>query len=151
MHENADFANSEFPTPKDRNKGGKTKTVAPILWLTAVFLCGIVVGNLLWIFASDVLAFGRADSTVSFTVSKTDALADVSRALKEAELIDHPWLFRLYVRLTGAQSKIRPGTYELHGRYDYHALVKALSAGKVQKTKTDETNRGDRTWQNSNY
>ncbi|MDR0819297.1 MAG: endolytic transglycosylase MltG [Oscillospiraceae bacterium] len=52
-----------------------------------------------------------------------DALID---QLKEKGIIEHPQLFRLYVRFAGAQDKIQPGVYEINTNLDYHAIVTAL-------------------------
>lgn len=134
MDENADQPFEHSPTPEERKRSGAPRFFPSLICLTAVFLVGLVLGNLLWHLTADVLAFGREDHLVEFTVSETDSLKDISLALKENALIDYPWLFRLYAKLTHAEAKIRPGTYRLYGRYDYHALIRALSAGKVQRS-----------------
>lgn len=138
MDENADH--SFYISPEDRKKSGVPRIIPPFVWLTAIFLVGVLFGNLLWLLASDVLAFGREDQAVELTVSDSDTLKDISKKLKEQGLVDYPWLFRLYAKVTNAEAKIKPGTYELQTRYDYHALVKALSAGKVQKNLSSNLN-----------
>lgn len=129
MDENADrpFFN---PTPDRKKKAG----VYTLIWLTAIILVGVLLGNVLWLFAADVLAFGRGDDEVSVTVSETDSVADVAKQLKQKGLVHYGWLFRLYAKLTNASAQIRPGTYVLYTRYDYHAIVKALSAGTVSRS-----------------
>lgn len=130
MAENADqgFYPSELP---DRKKKGIF--ASRLVKLTAIFLVGIALGYILWFLAADVLAFGRADVTVDFTVSDSDTLKDISLRLKSDGLVRYAWLFRLYTKLTHADTKIRSGSYILHGRYDYHAIVKTLSARKVSR------------------
>ena len=46
-----------------------------VVWLTAVIFIGMVLGNLLWLCASDVLAFNRTDQTISFSVTEEDDLS----------------------------------------------------------------------------
>lgn len=127
MDENA-TENQQFLSPK------KKRSLSPILWLTAIFLVGAFLGNLLWLFAADVLAFGNGETEVEFTVSATDNLKSIARNLKKQGLIDYAWLFRLYASVTGSAEKIRAGTYTLSTRYDYHALVKVLSSETVHRS-----------------
>lgn len=134
MDEHAEQPFRPASTPEERKISGVPRFFPPLICLTAIFLIGLILGNLLWLLTADVLAFGREDHLVEFTVSETDSLKEISLALKENALIDYPWLFRLYAKLTHAESNIRPGTYRLYGRYDYHALIRALSAGKVQRS-----------------
>lgn len=127
MDENA-AEHQGFISPK------KKRPVSPILCLTAIFLIGVLLGNLLWLFAADVLAFGNSEAEVEFTVSAADNLKSIARNLKKQGLIDYAWLFRLYASVTGSAEKIRVGTYTLSTRYDYHALVKVLSSETVHRS-----------------
>ena len=142
MDENADHQQDSFPQePQEHNKPKKKRTgeksVSPlipaIVWLSTIFFIGMVLGNLLWLLVADVLAFGRGDVAVEFTVSDSDTLKDVSKKLEQKGLISYPGLFRLYSKFTGKAQRIQPGTYLLNTRYDYPALIKALSAGIVQR------------------
>lgn len=142
MDENAENQQESFPQepqdiqePKKKRTGrnGVSSLVPAIVWLTTIFFVGMVLGNLLWLLVADVLAFGRGDITVEVTISDSDDLKDISKTLAQRGLISYPGLFRLYAKFTGNAEKIRPGTYALSTRYDYHALVKALSSGTVRR------------------
>lgn len=151
MDENA--AQNFSDSPEQRKKNGVFSIIPPFVWLTAIFLTGIVLGNILWLLTADVLAFGREDQTVEISVSETDTIGDISKNLKQEGLVNYAWLFRLYAKITHAEAKIKPGTYTLQTRYDYHALVKALSAGKVQRTLSFDFDQGviEIKWLNWNY
>lgn len=142
MDENAENQQESFPQepqeiqePKKKRTGqkGVSSLVPAIVWLTMVFFVGMVLGNMLWLFAADVLAFGREDLTVEITIADTDSLKDISKSLARNGLISFPGLFRLYAKFSGAADKIRPGTYELNTKYDYPALAKVLSSGTVRR------------------
>lgn len=155
MDENTHEQQETFISKKGRKKAGsRGVSIPPIIWLTAIFLVGIILGNVLWLFTADVLAFGREEKEVMFTVSDTDSLKDIAKDLKKQGLVNYSWLFRLYANVTNSSSKIKPGTYTLNTRYDYHALVKVLSSGKVQRSAhIFDSNQGDIEikWQNWNY
>lgn len=160
MDENADHQQKFSPRDtlsadnrKRKGSSGVSPIIPPFVWLSLIFVTGLLLGNLLWSFTADVLAFNRGDEQVEVTISTSDSMRDISRILKQNGLVDHAWLFRLYARLTDAQSTVKPGTYTLSTRYDYHALVKALSAGTVQRTLSLDLRQGDRyrKWLNWNY
>lgn len=132
MDENAD--QTFLTPPEDRKRSGVSSLIPPFVWLIAIFLVGVILGNMLWLLAADVLAFGREDQSVTVTVSEDFTLSEISKTLKENGLIKYPWLFRLYAKITHAADKIKPGTYTLQTRYDYHAVVKALSSRKVERS-----------------
>ena len=141
MDENAENQRESFEnqSPQEAKKkrtgpSGVSKYTPAIVWLTMVFFVGMVLGNLLWLFAADVLAFGREDMAVEITVSDGDTLKDISKNLQRQGLIDFPGLFRLYAKFSGKAELFRPGTYELNARYDYPALAKVLSSGTVQRS-----------------
>ena len=139
MDESADKQQESFPqepleTKKKRTgASGVSPLIPAIVWLITIFFVGMVLGNLLWLMVADVLAFGREDTTVQVSIADTDSLKDISKTLARKGLVTYPGLFRLYAKFTGAADQFLPGTYELSTRYDYHALVKALSSGSVRK------------------
>ncbi len=99
-----------------------------IVYITAVLFIGMALGNLLWLCASDILAFGRPNNTVELTVEHEDNLQTLSQKLFQQGLIKYPGLFKLYASATSAMDTIRPGTYTLNTLYDYPALVDTLSS-----------------------
>ena len=99
-----------------------------VLWLTAVVFIGMVLGNLLWLCATDVLAFNRSEQAVSFTVTEEDDLSSIAAKLSQHGLVNFPGLFKWFAKLTHAADRIQPGLYKLNTLYDYPALVDALSS-----------------------
>ena len=115
-----------------RKKGyglfGIPHILATVIWLAIIVWVGVGLGRVLWVCATDVLAFGREESLVSFTVDETDTLDDIAQNLKEAGLIKYPELFKAYGTLTDAREDISSGTFNLNTVYDYMALVNHMSS-----------------------
>ena len=105
-----------------------------------------------WMAASDMLSLNKTALTATVTLpveaftteeyvaydedgtseTKTrDRIKEgyLSQTLKEAGLIEYPWLFDLYCSLSNAESKVNPGKYELKSSYDYRALVQNMRQG----------------------
>lgn len=122
-----------------RKKGyglfGLPHLAATAIWLVIIIAIGVSIGRLVWLCASDVLAFGREPINVSITIEEGDSNEVIAQKLKDAGLIKYTGLFSFYADFTDAQEKIRPGTYTFKATsddgetivYDYMALVTVMS------------------------
>ena len=101
-----------------------------LIWVGIVAICGISLGRLLWICATDVLAFGRQDQVTTITITNSDVgnIDAIADKLYNAGLIKYKQLFRFYASLSSADEKISAGTFELNTLFDYNALVKGMSS-----------------------
>ena len=124
----------ERPTRKGRprrQKGygllGIPHMLATVVWLLLIVAIGVSMGRMLWVCASDVLAFGREEKIVTVSVTTTDTMESIAQKLQNAGLIRYPDLFLLYADLTDADEKITTGSFTLNTVYDYHALVNQMS------------------------
>lgn len=136
---NAPAADVDIPThPRPTRKGrpkrkkgaglfGIPHILVTFVWLALIVAIGVTLGRMLWICAADVLAFGREDKVVTVTIYESDTMEDITNKLNEAGLIRYKSLFGLYADLAVEEGDIHPGIYDLNTRYDYHALVNAMS------------------------
>lgn len=102
--------------------------ISTLIWLVLTISIGVSLGRLLWICATDVLAFGREDKTIYVTITDNDNIDTITDKLYNAGLIQYPKLFKFYADLANADQKISSGTFKLNSLYDYHALVGGMSA-----------------------
>ena len=124
----------EPPLPKRRPKMKKgygllgiPHIISTVIWLAITVAIGVSLGRMIWICAAEVLAFGRPDQEYVLSVTNADNIDTISTKLKNAGLIKYPELFKFYVDLTDAEEEISVGTFTLNTKYDYHALVNAMS------------------------
>lgn len=115
-----------------RKKGygllGIPHILATVVWLAIILWVGVSLGRVIWVCATDVLAFGREEQIVSVTVEETDTLDDIAHKLQSAGLIRYPELFKAYGTLTDAREDISAGTFNLNTIYDYMALVNHMAS-----------------------
>ena len=102
------------------------------VWVALTILISVTLGRLVWVCASEILAFGREDKTVTITVYETDTIDDITKKLARAELIHYPGLFKLYAQFAVDEGDIHPGMWDLNTKYDYHALVKMMSPSSTR-------------------
>lgn len=124
--------------PKRKSKYGLLgipHLIATAVWIAIILVIGVTAGRMIWLCATDVLAFGREPIEATITVEQDDTIETIADKLKEAGLIRFTGLFGLYADITDAQAEIRPGTYNFNQLdedeekivYDYMALVSVLS------------------------
>ena len=132
----AKASNGETKTGKKgrpaRKKGygllGIPHILATAVWLAIILWAGLSMGRVIWVCATDVLAFGREEQLVTVTVEETDTLDDIALKLQDAGLIRYPELFKAYGTLTDAREDISVGTFTLNTVYDYMALVNHMAS-----------------------
>lgn len=124
----------EPPLPKRRPKAKKgygllgiPHIISTVIWLAITLAIGVSLGRLVWVCAAEVLAFGRPDQEYVITVSGADNIDTIAAKLKSAGLIKYPELFKLYANLTDAEEEISVGTFTLNSKFDYMALVNAMT------------------------
>lgn len=110
--------------------------LATCIWIGLAVIIGTSLGNVLWLMASDVLAFNQVPQTVTITITDDDTLDTIAQQLQEKELIRYPWLFKLFAEFTGKAEDISPGSFTLNkpdedGKthdivYDYNALLNSM-------------------------
>ena len=124
--------------PKKKNVYGLfgvPHLLSTVIWIALIAAIGISLGRLVWVCATDVLAFGREDQKVTITITPSDAqdINAVANKLYNAGLIKYKELFLVYAQLSDAEEKISAGTYELNTLFDYNALVKGISASSQHR------------------
>ena len=63
-----------------------------------------------------------------------DDLDSIADKLKATGLIQYRSLFKLYGQISDAMDSIRTGTFQLNTKFDYHALVDAMSSNQRRVT-----------------
>lgn len=145
--EEPDASDDEGGVPRKvrpkRKKGyglfGLPHLACVIIALILGIYIGSELGSFLWVCATDILAFGRHDQSVSITITPSDNLDTITNKLHNAGLIKYPSLFKMYCDLAKVEEKgkISVGTFELNTLYDYHALVGGMSATSSYRETTE--------------
>ena len=116
-------ASSHRRKRRRKNLGGRA------LYFICVVSASAILAGVGWLLANDLCAFNKAPKTVVLEVTETDTFSSVATRLKEEELIEYKWFFKLFGAFSHAGDKIEPGVYELNTDMDYRALISAMSTG----------------------
>jgi len=117
-----------------------------------------LLAGLAWLAAGDVLALNKEPLEATITLAedvfttrevenedgtvRTVRTADIGRVadqLKEAGMIEYPFVFRLFSAFTGGKNKLAPGTYTLNTDMDYRAIISGMGARSAVRATVDVT------------
>ena len=96
----------------------------------AMLLSAVIIGA-----ANEMFALQKADNPVKVTIPENASVAEAATVLKDADVIAHPLLFRMFFTMTAKGAEIKAGTYNTNSNHDYRGLVRMLT----RKTGARET------------
>lgn len=138
--------------PVRRGREYRSGCLGGLMYFVFIACVSIILACVAWMSAADALALNKdpysaevtlpagiftsktvetLDEDGNVTGSKRVSSADidyVADELKSAGLIQYKWLFKLFCKISNADTKIEPGQYTLKSSYDYRALI-----GKMRK------------------
>lgn len=82
--------------------------------------------------ANDIFAFIKEDEMKTVTIAENSSTKAIAKALGDAEIIEHPWLFTLYSKLKKADGKYQFGDYSINSKLGYDQIISALKKPSVQ-------------------
>ena len=82
--------------------------------------------------SNDIFAFIKPDESIIVTIEQGGSTGSIAKALKDAGVIEHPFIFRLYSKLKKADGKYQYGDYTLNSNLAYDQIISALKKPSVQ-------------------
>ncbi len=116
-------------------KKKKSGCLGSALYVGIVVLVSIVLAVVVLGATMDISGLGKSSKTVTVSIPKGANTQNIADILADQGLIDHPLLFRLYSRFTGAD-----GTYQPHDELDlapsmgYSSLISAIQESKPRES-----------------
>lgn len=123
------------PAKKAEKKPKKKKSwVHKLIYALVVIGLSVGLAYVLVVGGLDFTGLTREDRVVDIDVPAGASTVDVARVLDENGLIDQPFVFRIYARLSGADGTWQPGEFSLNPNMGYSTLVKKLQTARKRDT-----------------
>lgn len=119
---------------RSKEKGRKNKRLFRFVWLIMVLLVSLLLGRFFVTGMNDMLAVGRAETSVTVNIPKNANIGQVAQALNNKGIIKDIEFFKLYSKLTKAPKNFTGGTYQLSLNMDYMALINAIKSSENRIT-----------------
>ncbi len=107
-------------------------------WLRLLILIVVVVGLAVFLafyalsLSTDLLGINQTDRQAEVEIPMGSSVMDISRILRDEEIISHPYVFSLYAKLTKTED-YQAGTYILNEDMNYKQILIALQSGNSIK------------------
>ncbi len=103
--------------------------ISTLIWLGIITAIGVTLGRLVWVAASDMLAFNKPFISATITITADDSLDDIVEELEDAGLVRYPVLFKAFAQLKGGREDISNGTFTFTNDrlYDYNAIMNNIN------------------------
>ena len=105
------------------------KLLAALLMLAA--FAGVVVIASWTQLAAYLVRPGPAHEETVVVLPRGAGLAQITASLHEARVIDHPWLFRLAVRVSGRDRELKAGEYAFPAAIPARSVINMLANGQT--------------------
>ena len=136
--------------PVRRSREYRSGCLGGVMYFIFIVCVSVILACVAWMSAADALALNKELYTAEVTLpadifsSKTVETVDedgnvtgtkrvssadidyVADELKSAGLIQYKWLFKLFCKISNADTKLDPGEYTLKSTYDYRALIRRM-------------------------
>ena len=96
-----------------------------VLWLIGLPLLAFAV----WLYSYVYSDIQISQAPLQFNLKQGSSLRSVARQMQAAGVLDSPWQFELLARISGDESRIQAGNYELSGSITPLALLKKITSG----------------------
>lgn len=128
-------------TPPPRKKKKKKRSGLSSSMTYILMVCGIsaILATLGWTLANDMLALNKDEVEAVITVQDENDFGSVVKQLKDNDIINYKWFFRLFATVSGKADDISAGQYKLDTNMDYSAILNNLSARSSSRTTTEVT------------
>lgn len=127
------------PPPRKKKKKKRSGLSGSMTYILMV--CGIsaILATLGWTMANDMLALNKDEVEAVITVQDEKDFGSVVKQLKDNDIINYKWFFRLFATVSGKADNISAGQYKLDTNMDYSAILNNLSATSASRTTTEVT------------
>lgn len=127
--------------PPPRKKTKKKRSALSNSMIYILMVCGVsaILATLGWTMANDMLALNKDEMEAVITIQDEKDFGKVADQLKDNDIINYKFLFRLFATFSGKADDIAAGQYKLDTSMDYSAILNNLSSSSASRMTTTVT------------
>ncbi len=115
---------------KEKKQHGVLKTV---LWTIGIIVVSLGIAGAGLIAMIDIMGFNFKNGGKEWvTIPEGASTQQIADLLEEKEVIQYPFLFRIYSKITGADGTYNYGDYELQSAMGYDGIIQTLQEAGIQ-------------------
>lgn len=110
-----------------KKKNKRNRRIFRFIWITSVVIVGVMLSAFVITGMNDMLAINRNDSeTVKVEIPENPTIDGIAQILAEDNVIDEPFYFKWFTKITESEGEFTQGTYEMRKNMDYKAITNYL-------------------------
>ncbi len=134
--EQDDKENDEDDAPRKGLNSEAMGCLGSIIYVFVVLVISSVLAFFIYKAAVDVTGIGRSSMNIDVNVPEGASTQEVALLLEEKGVIDEPFFFRAYCRVTHADGSFHPGVHTLAANMGYDGIVSELQTLEMRDTVT---------------
>lgn len=96
-----------------------------MIWgLLAVIIVAVIVAA--GIFARDIVGVTVPNGSATVIINEGEGMSEAAEAMKSEDIIEHPFIFKLFARFGGYAENIQPGTVTVNDKMSYGEILELL-------------------------
>lgn len=127
------------PPPRKKKRKKRSALSNSMIYILAVCGVSVILATLSWTMANDMLALNKDEVEAVITVQDEKSFGKVADQLKDNDIINYKFLFRLFATFSGKANDVVPGQYKLDTSMDYSAILNNLSSSSASRLETTVT------------
>lgn len=122
------------PPKKKKKKKKSSGCLKGAVYAILVLLFALTLAAFALLVAIDAFGVGKPDTEIDVIIEEGWYGDEIANALEQSDIIDYPFLFRLYCRFFAEDAVMHPGEFTLRPNMGYGDIVEALKAQKQRET-----------------
>ena len=107
-----------------------------LVYAVGILMSAVMLAVITTVAFLDYTGLGRVDRTEVITIPEGASTETVTNLLEQNNMVEYPFIFRVYVKLNRADGKWQHGEFELAPNMGYKLLIENLQAAKPSETLT---------------
>lgn len=121
---------------RNKKRGGKKRFgLSTVIWIAAMLIVAVVLAGAILAGFTELFGIGK-DNTCVVVIEQGMSTAQIAEVLKEEGAIEHPLMFRTYLKLKKQDGTLRHGAYQFNASLGYEGIVDVLQKGNEKETVT---------------
>lgn len=150
LEDDADMSAKKRKKDKRKKEKKKHRGLRAIIWVLVLIIIAVGVSYFAVAAFTDItgIRFTKDVNTIELEIPQGSSTADIAEILEKNGAIEHPFIFRLYSKITGEDGKYQYGLYTVESNAGYSGLIHKLQtigarAEEMQFTIPEGSNIGD--------
>lgn len=133
MRDEVDLKRISRDEKRNRKRANSKSPLRTLIYVAIILITAVVLAGGVLIGFSEVLGIGKNDTCV-VVVKQGMSTSAIAELLEEEGAIDHPLVFRMYLKLKKQDGTLRHGAYQFSNSLGYDGIISLLQKGNEKES-----------------